>query len=88
MPRKKEFSFGGCAIGAFSPAREKITSRTKIVNVVLSFEEALKLGLAIDECVRELNSYNRSTKAGRDAALNLAIHIDKGRITVNESNLS
>jgi len=40
--------------------------------------------LAIDECIRKLNSYKRSTKEGKETALNLVIHLDKKRVTVNE----
>lgn len=58
-----------------------------MLNVTLSFEDALKLNLAIDECVRKLNSYKRSTTEGRRTALNLAIHLNKNRVTVNEGRL-
>jgi len=86
-PATKEFSFGGCSFGKLSPKLEAIDSTTKVVNITLSFEDALKLNLAVDECVRKLNSYKRSTVAGRKSALNLAVHLDKGRITVNEGKL-
>jgi len=55
--------------------------------IFLYFEEALKLHLAIGECIRKLNSYNRSTRAGKRTALNLAIHLSKGRVTINEAKL-
>lgn len=58
-----------------------------MLNLRISFEDALKLHLAIGECVRKLNSYKRSTSEGKRTALNLAIHLGKNRITVNEGRL-
>lgn len=58
-----------------------------MLNIVLSFEEALKLSLAIDECIRQLNAYDRATREGKASALNLAIHLSKSRITVNEGKI-
>jgi len=86
-PAIKKFSFGGCDFAKMSPLQEKLSASTKVLNVTLSFEDALKLDLAIDECVRKLNSYKRSTRAGKRSALNLAIHLDKGRVTVNEGKI-
>jgi hypothetical protein len=89
-PDLKKFSFGGCDFGATSPALEELTANTPNLNITVSFEEALKLHLAIGECIRKLNSYRRSTKRGKRTALNLNIHLGKGRlnrgrITVNET---
>lgn len=86
-PETKSFSFGGCNFGKLSPKLEAITPATKVLNLTISFEDALKLNLAIDECVRKLNSYKRSTAAGKRSALNIAVHLDKGRVTVNEGKL-
>lgn len=83
----KTFSFGTCNFSRTSPPQESLSASTKVLNVVLSFEDALKLGLAIDECVRKLNSYNRSNTAGKRSALNLALHLDKHRISVNEGKV-
>jgi hypothetical protein len=57
---------------------------TKVLNIEISFEDALKLHLAIGECIRKLNSYKRSTKAGKRSALNVALHLSKNRVTINE----
>lgn len=84
---KKTFSFGGCTFSSTSPEWAKVTTNTKILNVQITFEEALKLSLAIDECVRKLNSYNRSTKAGKSMGLNLAVHVGTNRITINEEKV-
>jgi len=81
----KSESFGGCSFARMSPAER--TADTHVVNLVLGFEDALKLGLAIDECVRQLNRYNRARVEGRNSALKLIIHFDKQRIRVQEGAL-
>jgi len=84
---KKEFSFGGCHYDKTSPRREMFSAATKRLNVKLSFEDALKLNIAIDECVRKLNSYKRSTRRGKRSGLNLSLHLGSHRITVNETQI-
>jgi hypothetical protein len=80
----KSFSFGGCDFNRTSPQLGALSPNTQVLNIEINFEEALKLHLAIGECVRKLNSYKRSTKAGKRTALNLAIHLSKRRVTINE----
>ena len=87
LPEPKKFSFGGCDIDNTSPELAALAADTKILNVRISFEEALKLHLAIGECISRLNSYNRSKRAGRRTCLNLAVHLPKNRLTVNQDNL-
>jgi hypothetical protein len=82
MGIEKEFSFGSCEFSRLSP--EKILPSTKKLNVIIGFEEGLKLNLAIEESLRKLNRYKRSTKEGKRAAINLVIHFDVGRISVSE----
>lgn len=43
------------------------------LNLHLPFDEALKLHLALSECLLSLNRFNRSTKAGRAMGLCLSI---------------
>lgn len=81
----KGFSFGGCSFNRTLPSHASFSPNTKKVNVEVSFEDALKLHLAIGECIRKLNQYKRSTTAGKRTALNLLIHLDGSRITVNET---
>ena len=84
-PKQKTFSFGGCEFGATSPKISELSPDTPMLNITVSFEEALKLHLAIGECIRKLNSYNSSGTAGKRTGLNLAIHLGKHRITINET---
>lgn len=53
----------------------------------MSFEDALKLNLAISEGVRALNKNNRATREGRDSALCLTVYLDKKRISVNRAKV-
>lgn len=84
--RKK--TFGACSYSKTSPPVGSLSPSTKILNLAISFEEALKLNVAIDECVRRLNSYNRARKAGKQSGLTLAIHLPSRRVTVHESRIA
>jgi hypothetical protein len=81
----RQSSFGGCSYSKASPARGKLGSSTQVVNLVIPFEEALKLNLAVDEAVRRLNA---SQRRSRRAALNLTLHFHTGRITVSETRVT
>jgi hypothetical protein len=83
----KSFTFGTCAFERTSPARHEMSSGTRAINIYIPFEEALKFNLAVDECVRKLNSYKMSTKEGKRAALNLTVYLDMKRIAVNEGKM-
>jgi hypothetical protein len=85
--KTKKLSFGTSRYAKTSPARAELAPTTSTMNPYLTFEEALKLNLSIDECIRKLNTYNRSTVAGKSRGLNLAIHLDQERITVNETTV-
>jgi hypothetical protein len=85
--REKTWTFGGCDYERTIPRREELSSSTAILEIVLPFEEALKFSLAVDECVRRLNRYNRATEAGKTSALKVAIRFKRGRVTVHEARL-
>jgi hypothetical protein len=80
-------TFGGCTGSSIGPAVSNLSANTRILNVTVSFEEALKLNLAIQECIRKLNGYNRATSEGRDTALTVAVHLQDKRLTINETTL-
>ena len=82
---KKKTSFGTAGVDHFSPARKD--SWPKAINVHLNFEEALKLHLGLGQILQHINTYNRSTKAGRNAAVNLCIYTHVEQITINEGKL-
>jgi hypothetical protein len=70
-------SFGGCTYATKSPS--EIADATKVVNVKLSFEEALKLNVAVATCVQHLTRQDRSTPDKRRSGLKLIIHLDEKR---------
>lgn len=86
-PHFNKGTFGTCAYDRTQPARDTLTNATKILNIHLSFEEALKLGLAIDECLRQVNRYNKAKNVGKQAGLNVAVHLDQGRISIHEGKV-
>jgi hypothetical protein len=59
----------------------------KSINIELSFEEAMKLGLAIQAGLMQLNRYNRSTTAGREMGLLLSVKTETNSITVIEKRV-
>ena len=65
--RDKTFTFGGCTVSKTSPAREKLTGSTKALNLVVSFEEALKLNLALQDAVSDINRLNCNRRSNSAA---------------------
>jgi len=82
IPKKKTFTFGTCKYTRTMP--KTIDPDTKMLNIEIPFEEALKLNVAMQACVLRLNSYVRSTTAGKRATLNLTIFLGAQRVAVNE----
>lgn len=66
---------------------EAVSGGVKSVNLELTFEEALKLSLAISSCLHELNRYNRGTAEGRGMGMLLSIKTDNSSITVIEKKI-
>jgi hypothetical protein len=65
-PREKE-NCGGCRIA------NPIRGMTKPFRIDITFEEALKLKVAIDTAIHQLNRYDRRTKPGREALMRLSV---------------
>lgn len=86
-PRVKK-SLGACGYAKTSPPQQLMSPDTKILNIAISFVDALRLNVAIDECVHRLNSYDRATRAGKQSGLVLAIHFPSRRITVHERRIT
>ena len=59
----------------------------KSINIEMSFDEALKLSLAIQSCLMQLNRYNRSTTAGREMGILLSMRTASNTITVIEKRV-
>jgi hypothetical protein len=87
MPIKTK-SFGSCVLHSTSPSQIDIKPTTKVLNINVSFEEALKLNLAVQEGLSKLNKYDRRpAKQGKNMGLCLAIFFERQRLTVTEAKL-
>lgn len=78
---KQKQSYGSCSVDHFSPPVKE--GWPPAINIVLGFEEAMKLQLALQARLLDINRLNRSTTEGKAAAVNLCLHIGVRRITVN-----
>ncbi|MFI5386698.1 MAG: hypothetical protein ACHQ50_11330 [Fimbriimonadales bacterium] len=83
---KTKKTFGTVTIDHFSPTLPAGTPRG--INVVMSFEEALKLHMGLLQILGKLNTYNRNTTAGKATVVNLCIFTDQNRITINEDKVA
>jgi hypothetical protein len=79
---KKKGTTGSCGFHSVSPHTDAVS-----LNFQLKFEEALKLNIAIDEAVRQLNRLNRARKEGKSVGLSIIVHQDIHRITVTTDKL-
>lgn len=83
----REVVTGTCEVAHVSPQDLPTDGPGSVVNLVLGFEEALKLNLALDEAVRRVNRYNRGTRVGKLAGVQLIVYLGKRRINVKEGKL-
>ncbi|MFI5380816.1 MAG: hypothetical protein ACHRHE_16075 [Tepidisphaerales bacterium] len=82
---KPKQTFGGTDVAQIRPA--PVEAVPPAINIVISFEEALKLHLSLGQALAKLNSHNRSITAGTRSAINLCLYPHKQRITVNDAQL-
>ena len=82
---RKKSSFGSCNADHISPPPKE--DAPKGINIVVGFEEALKLHLAIGQALAHLNSLDRSTKAGKSACVNICLFPASGYMTVTQATL-
>ena len=47
----------------------------------------MRLHLGLGQLLGKLDSYDRSTKAGKRSAVNLCLYLDKARVTINEGTV-
>lgn len=79
---KEKKSFGGNDVAQVSPEPSSDS-----VNIVLSFEDALKLQFSIGQALAKINRYDRATTAGKRSAVHICLFPKKKRITVLEGQL-
>jgi hypothetical protein len=78
LPEKIDDYHGGCRVYRVSP--DIAAKGVQSVNVVLTFDEALRLSTAIQSGVLRLNRYNRAVKSGREMGLCLSLKSDTVRV--------
>jgi len=83
---KTKQTFGGSDVAQIRPA--PADGVPTAMNIIITFEEALKLHLSLGQALAKLNGYNRATTAGKRSAVNVCLYPKKKRITVNEAQLS
>ena len=85
---EKTTSYGSCSFERVNPSREDLSPATAKLNIVISFEDALKLNLGIDERLRAINKLKRNSIEGKRAALNLVVDLNVNNIAVMPGKLS
>ncbi|MFG0329749.1 MAG: hypothetical protein ACF8PN_07610 [Phycisphaerales bacterium] len=85
--RRKTASFGGATLDHIRPEPDFQSGQKKALNLVLSFEEALKLHLSLGQALGHINGYNRATAEGKRKAVNLFVQTDTSRIVVREGEM-
>lgn len=82
-PEKAADYHGACRFDQLSP--DIAAKGVKSVNIVISFEEALKLRLALESCLLAVNRYKRSTTKGKAMCAVLSVKTESGTIAVIET---
>ena len=77
MPKKnnaeRATSCGSCRVDRFAPPIAEINPSTKKINIYLSFAEANRLRMAIEERLQQIQKLKRNSKEAKSAAVNLVI---------------
>ena len=85
--RKNKFSFGGCSVQDMGLPAGMAWPEGKAINMNLTFDEALKLSLGLQAVLLEINSFNKATKEGKAAGVDLCVFASQNRITVTLAKL-
>lgn len=82
---KIQKSFGSCHMAHVSPAVAEGVPRA--MNVHFTLEEALKLHFALGQALAKIGTYNRNTRDGKRAAVNVCLYPHDHYVTVVEGKL-
>jgi hypothetical protein len=83
-PKKSEDYHGMAKYASTSP--DVAAKGVESINIHFTFEEALRLSLAIQACLFNLNKYDRSKgRAGRDMGLSLSVKTASKSVAVIET---
>ena len=67
-----------------NPSPDPAEKGVKSLNLELSFEEGLKLSMALQTCLQQVSRYSRQNKEGKAMGIMLSIKTDNSSITVFE----
>jgi hypothetical protein len=84
IPTKAKENHGQACYTHTSPDAE--SKDVKSLDVYLTFEEALKLSMALQSCMMSLNQHNRSFATRRDMGLLLSVRTETKSIAVIETS--
>lgn len=82
---KTKITFGSLEVAQIRP--EPGAGVPPAMNIIISFEDALKLHFSLGQALAKLNSYNRATTDGKRSAVNVCLYTTKKRITINEGQI-
>lgn len=86
IPTKSDDYHG---LASFTRIQPDIAAKgVQSANIEMTFEEALRLSLAIQSCLMQLNRYKRSTTKGREMGMLLSIKTDSQTISVIEKKVA
>src|SRR4051812_11370866 len=82
---KTKASFGTIRVNNFSPPLPDTIPAG--INVLITFEEALKLHMGLQRLLLKIDAYNRNYKRAKDMGVCLCIFRDEHSLTVTEQKL-
>lgn len=85
---KQKQSSGTCAFQRTTPPTQTLLAVTRKINVIIPFNEALRLQFAINERLHAINKFPLNTRQGKRQAVNLAIDFKNNDISVMPGHLS
>lgn len=86
LKRKSATTFGSARVARIQP--QPALGARQSMNVMVTFEEALKLHLAIGQGLGELNRLDRRPAEAKKACINLCIFPQDGYLTVTQDKIT
>ena len=81
-------SCGSCQVDHFSPPITEIGPSTQKINIHLSFSEANRLRMAIEERLQQIHKLKRNSKEAKSAAVNLVITTHVNNVAIMPGKLT
>ena len=81
-------SSGSCKVDHFSPPVAELSPTTQKVNVYLTFSEASRLVMAIQERLQDIHRLKRNSTKAKTAAVNLVVSLNVKNVAVMPGTLA